>query len=136
MPSLTLNQAAKASRKAKATLLDAIRNGRMSTPKDDLGRYCIDPAELFRVYPQNQSDAGQDNRDRPHEETSETIALRTAVEHLRELVQQIEHERDDLRRCLDSESEERRAVQNRLTALLTEAPRTPPRPFWAWFWPW
>ena len=45
---LTLNQAAKACGRSKSTLLDAIRSGRMSAPKDDRGRYAIDPAELHR----------------------------------------------------------------------------------------
>ena len=51
MPLLTLNQAAKEAGKSKQTILDAIRNGRLSAPKDEQGRYQIDPAELFRVYP-------------------------------------------------------------------------------------
>jgi hypothetical protein len=41
---------------------------------------------------------------------------------LRELVRQIEGERDDLRRRLDRETEERRKTQIKLTALLTHQP--------------
>ncbi len=102
MPTLTLNQAAKAAKKSKATLLDAIRNGRMSAPKDDLGRYQIDPAELFRVYPPDRSETGNENLGRPQEETAETSTLRVTVNHLRELIQQIESERDNLRERLDA----------------------------------
>ncbi len=47
----TLGQAAKATGKTKTTIQVAIKNGRMSASKDDLGRYQIDPAELHRVYP-------------------------------------------------------------------------------------
>jgi len=120
MSTLTLNQAAKAAKKAKATILDAIKNGRMSAPKDDLGRYQIDPAELFRVYPLDQSEAGHDYRERPQEETGETSTLRATVNHMRELIRQIESERDDLRERLNQSEEERRSTQAKLTAVLTD----------------
>ncbi len=51
MKPFTLTQAIKESKKAKTTLIDAIKNGRLSASRDDRGRYLIDPAELFRVYP-------------------------------------------------------------------------------------
>lgn len=120
MATLTLNQAAKTAKKAKATLLEAIKNGRMSAPKDELGRYRIDPAELFRVYPPDQSETGRDYRERPQEETSETGALRATVNHMRELIRQIESERDDLRERLNQSEEERRSTQAKLTAVLTD----------------
>ena len=47
---LTLNQAAKTCGRSKSTLLNAINSGRMSAPKDDRGRYAIDPAELHRAF--------------------------------------------------------------------------------------
>ena len=134
MPTLTLNQAAKAAKKAKATLLEAIKNGRMSAPKDEFGRYQIDPAELFRVYPPDQSETSPDDRERPREETGETSTLRVTVDHLRELIRQIESERDDLRGRLNQSEDERRATQARLTALLTDQSAKPalePTPsFW------
>jgi len=125
MATLTLNQAAKAAKKSKATLLDAIRSGRMSAPKDDLGRYQIDPAELFRVYPPDRSESGHENHGRPPEETSETSALRVTVDHLRELIRQIESERDDLRTRLSQSEEERRTTQAKLTAILTDQSAKP-----------
>ncbi len=48
---LTLNKAAQTCGHSKSTLLDAIRSGRLTAPKDDRGRYAIDPAELHRVFP-------------------------------------------------------------------------------------
>ena len=125
MATLTLNQAAKAAKKSKATLLDAIRSGRMSAPKDDLGRYQIDPAELFRVYPPDRSESGRENHERPPEETGETSALRVTVDHLRELIRQIESERDDLRTRLSQSEEERRTTQAKLTAILTDQSAKP-----------
>lgn len=134
MPTLTLNQAAKAAKKAKATLLEAIKSGRMSAPKDELGRYQIDPAELFRVYPPDQSETSPDDRKRPREETSETSILRATVDHLRELIRQIEGERDNLRNRLNQSEDERRSTQARLTALLTDQSAKPAVEAAAGFW--
>ena len=97
----------------------------MSAPKDDLGRYQIDPAELFRVYPPDRSESGHENHDRPPEETGETSALRVTVDHLRELIRQIESERDDLRTRLSQSEEERRTTQAKLTAILTDQSAKP-----------
>jgi len=129
MPALTLNQAAKEAGRAKATILDAIRSGRMSAPKNDIGRYQIDPAELFRVYPPKRSEAGNENQSRPEGEPHETRVLEAKVEALRELLGQLESERDDLRERLDKSEDERRATQTKLTALLTDqrAKPEPPR---------
>lgn len=52
----TLGQAAKATGKTKTTIQVAIKTGRMSASKDDLGRYQIDPAELHRVYPLTETE--------------------------------------------------------------------------------
>jgi hypothetical protein len=125
MPALTLNQAAKTAKKSKATILDAIQSGRLSAPKDELGRYQIDPAELFRVYPANDQATGTENHNRPHEEPQETRVLLATIEHLRELLNRTERERDELSRRLDDEAEERRANAaeiRRLTLLLTHQP--------------
>ena len=62
---LTLNQAAKTCGRSKSTLLDAIRSGRISAPKDDRGRYAIDPAELHRVFPFQASDRSADRFPEP-----------------------------------------------------------------------
>ncbi len=51
MTSYTLGQAAKATGKNKATIAHAIKKGRLSATKNDLGEYQIDPVELSRVYP-------------------------------------------------------------------------------------
>lgn len=46
----TLGEAAKATGKSKATISKAIKSGRISAKKDETGTFCIDPAELHRVY--------------------------------------------------------------------------------------
>jgi hypothetical protein len=122
MPPFTLNQAAKETKKSKATILEAIRSGRMSAPKDEQGRYQIDPAELFRVYPLTGRLPVPETATDPHRPTSETAFLREKVELLERIIQGIEDERDDLRRRLDAEAQAREKAADdvrRLTLILT-----------------
>ena len=51
----TLGEAAKATGKSKATISKAIKNGRISAIKDEVGTFQIDPSELHRVYPATAS---------------------------------------------------------------------------------
>lgn len=123
MPPLTLNQAAKEAKKSKAAILEALKSGRLSGAKNDLGQWQIEPAELFRCYPQNQSSTSNENRSQPPQENHPTITETTALqEQIIWLGQERDRERqqlqatiDDLRKRLDTESEERR----KLTAMLT-----------------
>lgn len=48
---ISLREGAMATGKAKATILKAIKTGRLSASKTVKGEWEIDPAELFRVYP-------------------------------------------------------------------------------------
>ena len=50
MTTLSLKAAAREAGIAKTTLLRAVRSGRVSAQKNDLGDWVIDPAELFRVF--------------------------------------------------------------------------------------
>ena len=129
MPPLTLNQAAREAGRSKATILEAIRGGRLSAPKDELGRYQIDPAELFRVYPPTAQRPDMETATDPMPPTTETALLRQKVELLERIIQGIENERNDLRRRLDAESEAREntaAEIHRLTLMLTHQPKPEP----------
>ncbi len=104
---LTLNKAAQTCGHSKSTLLDAIRSGRMTAPKDDRGRYAIDPAELHRVFPFIAPDRSADRFSEPQPTTSEnhpTIladlraeALGREVELLREMLAKAEANADHWR---------------------------------------
>ena len=48
---LTLGMAAKECGMTKTAISNAIKAGRLSASRDDVGRYSIAPSELFRVYP-------------------------------------------------------------------------------------
>jgi excisionase family DNA binding protein len=50
MTGLSLREAAKEAGVSKSTILRAVKAGRLSAARTDDGGYCIDPAELFRVY--------------------------------------------------------------------------------------
>lgn len=49
--SYNLATASKATGRNKGTILKAIQSGRISASRDELGGWCIEPAELHRVYP-------------------------------------------------------------------------------------
>ncbi len=101
---LTLNQAAKACGRSKSTLLDAIRSGRMSAPKDDRGRYAIDPAELHRAFPFQAPDRSADRFPEPqpttpgnHPTTLTDRGLEREIELLREMLVKAEANADHWR---------------------------------------
>jgi hypothetical protein len=90
---LTLGEASKACNVTKSGISKAIKSGRLSAYKNDIGQYEIDPAELFRVFPvktvNSQLDANSLHK--------ETRGLQPDFDTLRELLHQVEGERDDLR---------------------------------------
>jgi hypothetical protein len=49
--SLSLAEAATATGMNKSSILRAIKSGRISATRDELGQWRIEPGELFRVYP-------------------------------------------------------------------------------------
>ncbi len=121
----TLGQAAKATGLSKPTISEAIKNGKISARKNESGAFEIDPAELHRVYPPLSTPNGRSERqplqNLTPEPNTEAARLEAVIDGLRAVLRQVEDERDDLRRRLDKESDERA----RLTLLLTHQPETP-----------
>lgn len=137
----SLSEAAKATGKNKTTIQRAIKNGKISASKGDLGSYEIDPAELHRVFPltvaQPDAQYRQSNVAQQVEFTHSNSHLNRVVELEKELA--VAHERaigleaqkdqmadtiSDLRKRLDSS-------EGRVMALLTD--NKPKRSSW---WPW
>jgi Skp family chaperone for outer membrane proteins len=115
MKPFTLTEAMRETKRAKSTIIDAIKNGRLSAGRDDKGRYLIDPAELFRCYPRYD-----DRTDVKTDSVQETTQLTYQLSELKiqSLIQQLDRERElnrDLARRLDESDAERR----KLTKLLT-----------------
>ena len=116
---MTLNEAAKSCRKAKGTILKAIKDGRLSAPKDAKGRYEIDPSELHRVFPMTIPDQSEKPTLTPksdHENRIEIEQLRAELKAANTLSENMAETVADLRERLDRECEERR----KLTAMLTD----------------
>lgn len=120
----TLGTAAKATGKAKSTILRAIKSGIISAAKAHDGSYEIEPSELHRVFPLNDVQNTTSNNTQPGDEHDATLRMRLdilEVERQRER-EQMQATIDDLRARLDRS-------EDRTTALLS-APIKPRR--W-WF---
>jgi hypothetical protein len=115
-PTFTLGEAARAVNRSKSTLSKAIKSGRLSYMSRDGGEYQISAAELFRVFPANGNSNPEIERLATQEGNGRTAVLQAQLEGLSGELEQVKSERDDLRRRLDAESEERR----KLTAMLTD----------------
>jgi hypothetical protein len=108
---LPLAEAAVLAQVSRSALLKAIKRGKLSAVRDEVsGQWRVDASELSRVY------AMKSAPDQGKETFGDSAAiLAEQVRALERLVGVLEGERDDLRRRLDAEAEERR----RLTRLLT-----------------
>ena len=133
----TLGEAAKATGKAKSTILRSVRNGTISASKGPSGAYQIDPAELHRVFEPNGAQNALQNATQPPVEQSkhhgETADLR--LEHAREEVdrekRERERERDQMQATIDDLRARLDRSEDRVTALLA-APEPTRRSWWPW----
>ena len=92
----TLNKAAKLSGRAKSTISNAIKDGRLSAAKNKSGGYEIDGAELSRVFPfpvEDQSPVPQPNTQKEHE----NMVLEVELNAERKLRERLEAEIEDLK---------------------------------------
>jgi molecular chaperone GrpE (heat shock protein) len=111
MALLTLGQASDECGKHKSTILDAIRKGRLSAKRDEKNQWQIDPAELFRVYPQHQTEQQaqhQVQHQTEHPNTDLIDALRAQIEQLTSQVKREQENADNWK--------------NQATLLLTHQP--------------
>lgn len=106
---LTLGQAAKECGKSKATLSKAIKSGRLSVVSKSTAGFEIDPAELFRVFPIERSQANDANNRKPLDETgvnaaeiavlqAQNEALEAQIAMLREMVDKADANADEWRK--------------------------------------
>lgn len=131
MPQISISEAARLTGKPRSTIHRHLKNGTLSKGKDGQGRPVIDVAELERVYGAlQQMGMPQTGATRQSAAPGWDRADLIELEALRRENALLLNERDDLRRRLDLEGEERR----RLTALLTDrrqpeaAPVAPTKP--------
>lgn len=125
-PVYTLGTAAKATGMTKSAISKAIKKGRISAKKNEIGRYEIDPAELHRVYPPLPT-TEKGERERTQETSTENRELKARLALLEELVREIREDRDHWRRQASALTHQPER----------EAPKTTqPRPSWFWWLPW
>jgi predicted site-specific integrase-resolvase len=159
VPQIKLGEAARLAGRSRSTIHRAMEAGRLSYTIDGNGERLIDPAELARIFEiksveseevalRNSSDTERHSArlDSP-DLVAQLAAERARADGLEDRLadrDKVIADRDeviaDLRRRLDragerldQADEERRAIQARLTALLTDQ-RPPRRGWWPWRW--
>jgi hypothetical protein len=121
----TLGTAAKATGKAKSTILRAIKSGTISAHKAHDGSYAIEPSELHRVFESNHMQPASSNKTQPLEEQDATLRLRLEI-----LKGERERERDQMQATIDDLRRRLDRSEDRTIALLS-APSKRQR-----WWPW
>ena len=111
----TLGTAAKATGKAKSTILRAIKSGTISATKAHDGSYEIEPSELHRVFERNGAQQPSSNDTQPHEEQSATLRFRLEI-----LEAERERERALLQETIADLREDRDKWRQQATALLED----------------
>ena len=89
---LSLNQASKEANVSKNTILQAIRKGRLTAPKNDKGHYEIEPAELFRLFPKKVLNQSIEPKQTPND----TTYLELEITYLKKQVATLESHNDYL----------------------------------------
>lgn len=115
---LPLSECSRLTGTSRSGLLKAIKRGSLSASRDESSnQWLVDAAELSRVYKMlprtdDSYDAGNDVL---VQSKTMSDSLRTEIKHLKEIIEVIKDERNNLRTRLEAESEERR----RLTLIIT-----------------
>ena len=141
----TLGEAAQAVGKAKSTIFKAIKDGVISSSRDERGRFVIEPAELHRVFPPVVSVvAAERSPEQPAEQTRtdagaftatlECGFLRREVEQLRTLLDDARSERDEWRRQAQTLASQMPALTDQTKpngpATVPSVALEPRRPWW------
>ena len=119
MTKLSLNKASKEAGVAKTTLSDALKSGRMSAEKNERGRWEIDPAELFRVFPKTSSTEQAEPKPNPqenHEKPQSDSGLAVEVKMLREQIDRMDKDREQERAQMTDQIENLRGQIERQSA--------------------
>lgn len=139
----SLSDAAKAAGKNKTTIQRAIKNGRISAIKNDLGAYEIDPAELHRVFPpataqrdapHRRSNGAQQPVDAPRNGVADRIVAlekELAVAQARNVG--LEEQRQQMTDTIDDLRARLNRAEDRVTALLGAPDTAPRRRLFGWW---
>jgi Helix-turn-helix domain len=134
----TLTQASRACGKSKATLLRAIRSGRLSAVRDDVaGSWLIEESELHRVFPPGTAVPGTNaSNDAPRTpaRTDRTAELEARITEMQEAARLRDDTIADLRRRLDTATGQLGEALQQMR-LLTDQRAATPAPARRWL-PW
>lgn len=118
----TLGQAAKATGKAKGTISNAVKQGRLSASKNEKGEYQIDASELHRVYSPVQQVVKLNDVDPPLD-TAKIDALNAEIDRLTNMLERERTNADEWRKqaqtlalTAPSKDKESRSLWERLFA--------------------
>jgi hypothetical protein len=114
----TLERAAKVTGVSKQKILADLKSGKLSGTQDEQRRWQIEPTELNRAYRhlKNSNATQVDGADAAADETQKPapnaylLALQAEKKGLEKHLELVTNERDDLRRRLDDEVEDRRRL--------------------------
>lgn len=112
----TLGEAAKATGKSKATISKAIKSGRISAQKDEIGTFRIDPSELHRVYAPTVSSEQKETPESPPE-TGKNYSL---VRELQARLEVAQERLSDKEEVIADLREDRDKWRQQATALLAD----------------
>jgi hypothetical protein len=133
----TLTQASRACGKSKATLLRAIRSGRISAARDEVaGSWLIEESELHRVFPPGSAVPGADTVDDAPRTLDRTAEFEARIAEMQEAARLRDDTIADLRRRLDTATEQLGDALQQVRLLTDQratVPAVPPRRSW---WPW
>lgn len=91
---MTLADAAKATKRTKQALAQAVQKGKLSATKDANGVWKVDSAELFRVYPPENKPLQQEPGNELESLRHRLAALEALHEADRELISELRRARD------------------------------------------
>jgi hypothetical protein len=126
MPAFTLGTASQATGCAKSTILRAIKAGRISATRDDLGQWQIEPAELFRVFPALAVPGATPEQPRTERDATTDVL----VAELRQVIADLRRGQEDLRQDRDrwqAAHEREQAAHAATQRLLLPPPETVPK---------
>lgn len=137
---LTLAEAAAACGLDRSTVRRAVKSGRISGTRDDLGRWHIEAAELHRVFPPAARQPMGGDEASPRDAAAADALADALVAELRATLADVRAERDRWREALEREQAAHAATQRLLLPTPSpttpaEAPAAPPSPLaraWRW----
>ena len=125
----SMKQGAKEAGIAKTTLMNAVKNGKVSAQKNEQGVWEIEASELFRVYPRQDETPSKSSLSTPSNDPqtpNSNSALEVEVKLLRERIGDLQADKESLAGQMEAMRQDHRQT---LTLLESQIPQR--LGFWA-----